>query len=113
MHRATFPHAILTNVPPLNRLSDRAVPHGGDRYTLNRASYDPSTFRMTVGSSYRHILDFADLENSRFIHPMGQSGALLSGEYDNLLAKWTGGQYLPMRMGETSFRTRQTLEPLR
>ncbi|MDW8424528.1 MAG: penicillin acylase family protein [Meiothermus sp.] len=113
IHRATFPHAILTNVAPLNRLADRAVPHGGDRYTLNRASYDPSTFKMTVGSSYRHILDFADLERSLFIHPMGQSGALLSGDYDSLLKKWATGQYLPMRMGETRFKTRQTLEPLR
>jgi penicillin amidase len=113
IHQATFPHAILTNVSPLNRIADRAVPHGGDRYTLNRASYDPSTFRMTVGSSYRHILDFADLENSRFIHPLGQSGALLSGGYDNLLPKWAGGQYLPMRMKETNFVTRQTLEPQR
>lgn len=113
VHRATFPHAILTNVSPLNRLADRAVPHGGDRYTLNRASYDPSNFRMTVGSSYRQILDFADLERSLFIIPMGQSGALLSGGYDNLLARWAGGQYLPMRMKETGFRTRQTLEPLR
>lgn len=113
VHRATFPHAILTNVSPLNRLADRAVAHGGDRYTLNRASYDPSNFRMTVGSSYRQILDFADLERSLFIIPMGQSGALLSDGYDNLLARWAGGQYLPMRMKETGFRTRQTLEPLR
>jgi penicillin amidase len=113
IHQATFPHAILTNVSPLNRIADRAVPHGGDRYTLNRASYDPRTFRMTVGSSYRHILDFADLENSRFIHPLGQSGALLSSGYDNLLPKWAGGQYLPMRMKETNFVTRQTLEPQR
>ncbi len=113
VHQAVFAHAVLTNVGPLRRFSDRAVPHGGDRYTLNRASYDPDTLRMTVGSSYRHILDFADLENSLFIHPLGQSGALMSGHYDDLLGRWAGGQYLPMRMGETQFRTRQTLEPQR
>ncbi|MCX7784219.1 MAG: penicillin acylase family protein [Meiothermus sp.] len=113
IHQATFPHAILTNVSPLNRMADRSVPHGGDRYTLNRASYNPSNFKMTVGSSYRHILDFSDLERSLFIHPMGQSGAQLSGDYDSLLQKWARGQYLPMRMGETGFRTRQTLEPQR
>jgi len=111
VHQATFPHAILTNVAPLRRLADRAVPHGGDHYTLNRASYDPSSFRMTEGSSYRHILDFSDLERSLFIIPMGQSGGLLSPAYDNLLRKWASGQYLPMRMNETRFRTRQTLEP--
>ncbi|MGK0619104.1 penicillin acylase family protein [Meiothermus cerbereus] len=113
VHQASFPHAILTNVSPLNRLADRAIPHDGDRYTLNRASYDPSNFRMTVGSSYRHILDFADLERSLFIIPMGQSGALLSSGYDSLLHKWASGQYLPMRMNETGFTRRQTLEPQR
>lgn len=113
VHQASFPHAILTHITPLNRLADRAIPHGGDHYTLNRASYDPSSFRMTAGSSYRHILDFADLERSLFIIPMGQSGALLSPSYDSLLHRWASGQYLPMRMNESSFATRQTLEPLR
>ncbi|MCS7058367.1 MAG: penicillin acylase family protein [Meiothermus sp.] len=111
VHRATFAHAVLTNVPLLKRLADRSVPHGGDRYTLNYGAYDPATFRMTTGSSYRQVLDFAELERSLFIHPMGQSGHPLSAHYDNLLAPWARGGYLPMRMGETRFTTRQTLEP--
>ncbi|RDI95100.1 penicillin acylase family protein [Meiothermus sp. QL-1] len=111
VHQATFPHALLTHIPLLRRFSDRAIAHGGDHYTLNRASYDPETFRMTQGSSYRQILDFADLERSLFIHPMGQSGALLSPQYGNLLKRWASGGYLPMRMNENRLATRLVLEP--
>ncbi|MER3483807.1 MAG: penicillin acylase family protein, partial [Meiothermus sp.] len=85
----------------------------GDRYTVNRASYDPATFTMNVGSSYREILDFSDLENSRFIHPMGQSGNLLSKEYANLLPLWQKVQYLPMKMKDYAVQKRQVLEPVK
>lgn len=113
VHKATFPHAVLSKVPPLNRLSDRAIAHPGDRYSVDRGSYDPKNFTMTVGSSYREVLDFSNLENSRFIHPMGQSGAELSGQYDSLLSRWAAVQYIPMHFGESSFTEHQTLEPLR
>jgi penicillin amidase len=112
LHQATFPHQVLTHTP-LARLSDRAVSYGGDRYTVNRAAYDPATFRMNVGSSYREILDFSDLEHSLFVHPMGQSGDLLSGQYANLLPLWARVGYLPMRMNDFAVQKRQSLEPLR
>ncbi|MER3556030.1 MAG: penicillin acylase family protein [Meiothermus sp.] len=112
VHRATFPHQVLTHTP-LKRFSDRTVSYGGDRYTVNRASYDPATFTMNVGSSYREILDFSDLENSRFIHPMGQSGNLLSKEYANLLPLWQKVQYLPMKMKDYAVQKRQVLEPVK
>jgi penicillin amidase len=113
IHQAQFPHAILTNVQYLNRLTDRQIAHPGDRYTINRGNFNPENFKMTNHSSYRHILDFADLEQSRIIQPMGMSGAQLSGQYDSLLQRWAKVQYLPMRMGETQFKERQTLEPKR
>jgi len=112
LHPATFLHQVLTHTP-LARLSDRYVPYGGDRYTVNRAAYDPATFRMNVGSSYREILDFSNLENSLFIHPMGQSGNLLSSQYANLLPLWARVEYLPMRMKDFPVQQRQVLEPLR
>lgn len=112
LHRAAFPHQVLTQTP-LKRFSDRAVGVGGDRYTVNRGVYDPKTFTMTVGSSYREILDFSDLENSLFIQPMGQSGNPLSGQYANLLPIWRKVQYLPMKMGGFAAAKRQVLEPVK
>jgi len=111
LHKATFPHQVLTNTP-LKRFSDRAVRDGGDRYTVNRGAYDPATFTMNVGSSYREILDFSNLENSLFIHPMGQSGNLLSGQYANLLPVWLKVQYLPMKTQGYTVQKRQMLEPV-
>ncbi|MEN2981484.1 MAG: penicillin acylase family protein, partial [Thermus sp.] len=98
VHRATFPHAVLTHTP-LRRLSDRAVPFGGDRYTVNVGPFDPVSLRMDHGPSYRQILDLANLEASWFIHPMGQSGHFLSPHYADLLPLWARGAYLAMGLG--------------
>lgn len=113
LHQATFKHPVLTNVAPLRRFVDRAVPHGGDRYTVNRGAYDPANFHMTVGSSYRQILDFSDLERSLYIHPMGQSGSPLSGDFANLLPLWQRGEYLAMKTQDYPVQSRQRIEPLR
>ncbi len=44
VHRASFPHAVLTHTP-LKRLTDREVAFGGDRYTVNVGPFDPETLR--------------------------------------------------------------------
>jgi penicillin amidase len=95
VHRASFPHAVLTHTP-LKRLTDRGVAFGGDRYTVNVGPFDPETLRMTHGPSYRQVVNLADLEASLFIHPMGQSGHFLSPHYADLLPLWARGAYLPM-----------------
>ncbi|WP_201738493.1 penicillin acylase family protein [Thermus thermamylovorans] len=94
-HRATFAHPVLTHTP-LRRLADRAVPFGGDRYTVNVGPFDPETLRMTHGPSYRQLVDLADPEASRFVHPLGQGGHFLSPRYADLLPLWAEGGYLPM-----------------
>lgn len=99
VHRATFPHAVLTHTP-LKRLADRAVAFGGDRYTVNVGPFDPETLRMTHGPSYRQVVDLSDPEASLFVHPMGQSGHFLSPHYADLLPLWARGEYLPMRFAE-------------
>jgi penicillin G amidase len=96
VHRATFPHAVLTNTP-LARLSDREVAFGGDRSTPNVGPYDFEDFSMGNGSGYRQVVDLADLDASLYIHAPGQSGNLLSGNYADLLETWQAGEYLPMR----------------
>lgn len=112
LHQAVFDHPILTN-SPLKRFSDRRVAFGGDRYTVNVGPYDPKTFEQSHGPSYRHIVDLAELNNSRFIHPMGQSGHLLSPQFDDLLSLWQQGLYLPMRTEDYPVRERLSLEPAR
>jgi penicillin amidase len=48
-------------------------------------------------SSYRQIIDLADLDASVFILPLGQSGQWMSGHYSDLLQDWNEGRYRPLR----------------
>lgn len=77
------------------------LPFGGDGYTVNVSSYNPNTFTANFGSSYRQIVDLANLENSVFINPPGQSGNPLSPYFDNQLPLWQQGKYLPMKATKT------------
>ncbi len=110
VHRARFAHPVLSQTP-LKRFTDRQVPFGGDAFTVNVGPYDLATLRMDHGPSYRQVVDLADPEGSRFIHPMGQSGNLLSPHYADLLPRWASGQYLPMRTQGYAVQQRLVLEP--
>ncbi|WP_167816970.1 penicillin acylase family protein [Thermus tengchongensis] len=110
VHQATFPHAVLTHTP-LKRFTDRRVPFGGDRYTVNVGPFVPESLQMTHGPSYRQIVDLSDPEASLFIHPMGQSGHFLSPHYADLLPLWTRGGYLPMAFSAPGGERVLLLEP--
>ncbi len=109
LHQAHFDHGVMTNVPQLRRFFDRYVAHGGDAYTVNVGKYDPATFEMYHGPSYREIVTPGDLASSYWIHPMGQSGNVLSRHYADLLPLWARGEYLPLGGGKPVKRL--VLEP--
>lgn len=71
---------------------------------MNVGPYD---FSMGAGPSYRHVADLPDNDESVLIHPMGQSGNVLSGDFDNLLDMWAEGEYLPMRT--SGYEVKETL----
>ena len=125
VHPAVFAHAILGQTP-LACLADRSVAHGGDWSTVNVGAFqlpsqayaaqlrsgdepkddegddededdDVPLFVQSAGPSYRGLYDLADLQSSRFLNPLGQSGNILSKQFDNLLGKWSTGHYLPMQ----------------
>jgi penicillin amidase len=116
VHRATFPHNPLNNVAILKPIFSRSIPNGGDTYTV-----DVGTVRRTDlynqyhGPSYRQVVDLSDLNNSRFIHTVGQSGYVLSSNYSNLIERWQRVAYLPMRYNQDTINAaiggRLTLEP--
>ncbi|MUG92157.1 penicillin acylase family protein [Scytonema sp. UIC 10036] len=92
IHQARF-----AQLAPVLPEGDFQVPFGGDRFTINLGFYDPMTFIMPVGSSYRQIVDFANLENSLFITPPGQSENPLSSNFNDQLPLWQQGEYLSMK----------------
>lgn len=104
VHKATFAHQVLGG-SPLACAANRPVAHGGDFSTVNVGGYDPekSSMPQSHGPSYRQIVDWSggDAEaHSVFVHGPGQSGNILSEQYDDLVGAWAHGDYLRMHPDE-------------
>jgi penicillin amidase len=88
---------LFDGVPLLRDLASVRFPSDGGAQTLNRAqpSYrGPRPFDATHGAGYRAVYDFADLDNSRFAIPLGQSGNMLSPWARNFVERWQSLRYI-------------------
>lgn len=94
IHRAEFIANGFGKIKWLNAIWNRSIKSPGGNYTVNVGGYDPDTFTQTKGATYRQIIDLSNLDNSRYIIPMGQSGNPLSHHYSDLLHKWRDGRYV-------------------
>jgi len=70
-------------------------------------SVQNATYKNAFGPNYRHIVDLHAMENSLYVITPGNSGDLMSANYDNLMGLWGAGQYLPMKM--SGYNEAQTL----
>ena len=111
-NQLTFPHLPLEAVAGLRWIFSRRLPVGGDRFTVN------PTMRIadrTVVSSYRQIIELGDLDRSRFMLTVGQSGQPASPQYDDMLDRWQRVAYIPMRFTRAAVdratATRLVLQP--
>ena len=90
-------HRPFSGFPVLGNLFSLSAPRGGGLLTVDVAAHRFSSrrpFENTSGASMRAIYDFADLDDSRFILPTGQSGILFSDHYDDQMPLWLAGEYL-------------------
>jgi penicillin G amidase len=96
VHHAQFPHSPFDSNPQLKPVFSRSIPNGGDRFTVNVTSSfrNWSDYDQYHAASYRQVIDFGDIGNSRFINVPGQSGAPASRHYDDLLERWQRVGYL-------------------
>lgn len=80
LNRSEFPHPLVSayDLPGVER-------NGGGETVA------------AIGATYREIIDFADLDNSRITSAPGQSGQPGSPFYGNLLEMWAKGRYFPLR----------------
>jgi penicillin amidase len=100
IHNTQYPHRPFSEVDYLKPLFHRSIGNGGDRFTVNVAGVNLDTpYDQTHVPGYRHIVDLADLQNSRFIQTTGQSGNVLSSHYDDFIRPHRDVQYLPMAFG--------------
>jgi len=97
-HPALLRHRLFDAIAPLRFLGNRSLPVDGGFHTLNRAASYPNFTRAPYaalhGATLRMVMDFSDLDRSRFLIPMGQSGNPLSPWYDNALEDWRDLRYL-------------------
>jgi len=110
VHKVTFEHQILGEVPLINRLF-RHGPFeiGGDSYTINKQGFKAQNpYDVTsYCASYRQIIDFSDLSKSVYILPPGQSGQFLSKHFDDMMKMWMEGKYYHMFYDTTTIKENQ------
>ncbi|MDH3228428.1 MAG: penicillin acylase family protein [Alphaproteobacteria bacterium] len=98
LHRATFRHRTLGEIPVLSWLADLSIPSDGGDHTVNMgavaAGNTAAPFRHIHGAGYRGIYDLSDLAASRYMMPPGQSGNPFSRHYRDLLEPWRDGVYI-------------------
>ena len=100
VHRARFAHPVAGRIPLLRDLLDREIATGGGPTTVNRGSArfsdERHPFRHSHGAGYRAIYNLDDLDKSRFIQAVGQSGNPFSPHYDDLMELWRDGAYITL-----------------
>lgn len=98
LHRATFTHKVLTQVPVIASLADLSIESDGGDHTVNRGTTrrdkSPDQFSHTDGPGFRAVYDLSDLDNSHFMIATGQSGNFVSPHYRDLLRRWRDGEYI-------------------
>ncbi|MCD0278343.1 penicillin acylase family protein [Xanthomonas melonis] len=97
LHTQTVAHAMSAVAGADRALLDVGpLAKGGSPYTPNQSSYDPSSFRQTIGPSARLIIDLGNWDNSRAMNHPGQSGDPASPHYRDLAPSWLQGSYFPL-----------------
>ena len=99
-HRARFSHPLAGRIPLLGGLLNREIATGGGPTTVNRGGSrfrdERDPFRHAHGAGYRAIYDLENLDRSRFIQAVGQSGNPFSPHYDDLVELWRDGNYISL-----------------
>jgi penicillin amidase len=97
-HKAWFVHPIGSRRPFNLIFNSKPVPFGGSGDTVWQSpplrSVPP--LRSSYSASWRHLVDFSDLDGARWIHPGGQSGHPAGSHYRDLIPLWSSGRTLPL-----------------
>ncbi len=101
VHTYTFKHALgsvapfkwLWNIGPFAFPGDISTVRPGFLRNISEKPY-----KVTEGASMRHVIDFADLHNARFVISTGQSERWLSPHYDDQTRMWMEVKSIPMWM---------------
>jgi penicillin G amidase len=98
LHHGYFEHPLSFLLPPdtAKAWSIGPIPHAGSSVTPMHTGYRGTDFRTMMGSSFRLVVDLADLDRSVTINTPGQSGNPNSPHYRDLFERWAKGDYVPL-----------------
>ena len=98
LHRAVFQHPLagVVDAPLRQRLNVDAGGIGGSWATPMATSYQPGTYQLNAGASFRMVVDVGNWDASRVVNTPGQSGNPASPHYRDLAATWAEGKYFPL-----------------
>jgi penicillin amidase len=107
VHTYTFKHA-LGSIAPFKwfwNIGPFAFP--GDISTVRPGFFtdiSQKPYKVTDGASMRHVIDFADFDNAKFVISTGQSERWLSPHYDDQAQMWMDVKYIGMGMNREDIR---------
>ncbi len=108
LHHALFAH-------PLASRSDRfpivgPLRQGGSESTVFHSGFDAENFAKLTGSTFRVVIDLADLDKSVCINAPGQSGDIASPFYDAMAPLWAAGEVVPLFASADAVRAAAKIE---
>lgn len=110
---ARFSPPYLGDVPVLGRLFTSEVATDGGHDTINRGqmrvAQQDEPFRNVHGAGFRAVFDLADLDRSRFMIAVGQSGNPLSRHFLDLALPWRDFAWLALPAAATAMPDTRTL----
>jgi penicillin amidase len=98
LHRSLPEHPLMDAVDAemRTRLQPGPFPTPGGPYTPNASGYRATDFQLTLGPSFRMVLDVGNWDNSRAVNYPGQSGNPDDLHYRDLTEMWLTGKYFPL-----------------
>jgi len=101
LHTISFDHPLAAAKPLDLIFRIGPVRRAGDGYSPNNGAYSlKKPFVLTTQPSERQIVDLGDLDASRSIIPVGQSGQPYSRHWGDQTPLWASGQYKPMALSK-------------
>ena len=104
LHILNYIHPMAATVPPFSaaNLGPLAIP--GDDATVNIAGFRPVGQRcnVVVIPSMRVVMPLGNLDDTRIIAPMGQSGQAGHAHYGDMVDGWLRGDTVPLTFSKES-----------
>lgn len=106
-HTVSFRHPLPAHLRWSRFFLDLGpFPLGGSEISLNRPGFSQlRPFQVSVAATWRQIVDFGQLEDSRDICAPGQSGHPLSPHYADQLPGWLRGEMHPQLIRHKTIQT--------